>query len=120
MQKPMICECCGGTLKAEGTLGIWKCEYCGTQYEDRFGSVMRIETYQNPVVMLESKIRVDKYAALSNPSKVSEWSLEALSQNLAKELIKYADIKTEQEFDPLLDQINIRARVRVVAPKYKF
>lgn len=113
--KKLICECCGGKINPK----TYQCEYCGTCYKREHDEVLRIETYQNPCKVYESKIEISHEAIKAyGEEEVSKMAIRQLSRNLAEAIAPNMEMRTE--YDPMYCQQRISARVRIVEPKYMF
>ena len=108
-----ICQCCGGRInKASMT-----CEYCGTGFKEENDNLIRIETFQNPVVTLGQSIRVNHRDFYESPEQIAEWAIKHLANEFAKVIAPYMDI--EYRFDPFEAGHILDARIKIVNPVHK-
>lgn len=113
--KPMICTQCGAPINRERMM----CEYCGTKYEVRDDHILRIETYQEPIVTLESVCSIDKRVVDSiGPDKAAAVICGKMAVEMADKLNALIDLKVQE--DPYLNTIIAHGRVRVLPPGYRF
>lgn len=113
--KPMICTQCGAPINRERMI----CEYCGTKYEVRDDHILRIETYQEPIVTLESVCSIDKRVVDSvGPDKAAAVICGKMAVEMADKLNAFIDLKVQE--DPYLNTIIAHGRVRVLPPGYRF
>lgn len=113
--KNLKCPNCGAPIKQNSC----KCEYCGSQFENNNGNLIRIETFQNPCKVYETSmcVPVEEIRAYGE-EKISEFAINRLSRNLAEAIAPNLELHTE--YDPGLMSQRISARVRIVEPKYMF
>ena len=104
------CSCCGGNINRV----TMTCEYCGTQYKEEYGNVIRIETFTNPVRTLASKMALDNFALKMNPKEYSEYAIKKLAVEFAECLVPFMDIRPS--IDSHRDLTILDARVKVVEP----
>lgn len=109
--KKYICECCGGTINP-ATL---KCEYCGTCYRDENDSIIKIETFHNPVKVYEAECAIPDYVARNE--NASEFILNRLANQLATRLVENMDIQIAENYNPRDMEIKVRGRVKVIVPE---
>lgn len=108
--KPMICTQCGAPINRERMM----CEYCGTKYDVRDDPILRIETYQEPIVTLESVCGIDKRVVDSiGPDKASAIICGKMAVEMADKLTALIDLKVQE--DPYLNTIIAHGRVRAGA-----
>jgi len=104
------CSCCGGNINRV----TMTCEYCGTEYKEEYGNIVRIETFTNPVRTIASTMALDKFALQMNPKEYSEYAIRKLAIELAECLVPFMNI--HPSFDLGREQIILDARVKVVEP----
>lgn len=103
-----ICECCGGHINPH----TMKCEYCGTQYKKEHDNFIRIETFQNPVITLKSKVVIDRHVPLEIASKVA---LEELTRELAKNLTPFLVVESFSHSDVM--EHEICGMIKIIKPE---
>jgi hypothetical protein len=110
--KKLICECCGGIIDPVKMV----CEYCGTHYQrDVNDQVIRIETFQNPVITLTANRIIDRDVLYTlGPKKASELVLESMAKELANSLIPF--MRVDSDFDPLYCEHKVRSTIKVIQP----
>lgn len=125
MLKNLKCECCGAPLRVSfDDTQTYICEYCNAKYKVKnentpLQSVIRIETYQNPVRTLVSKIEIPEENLRTIGSEgIAEIAMRNLTHNLAESLAPMMNI--EKTYDPMSMRHIITARVRVVEADYRF
>lgn len=109
-----ICECCGGKINRATMI----CEYCGTQYKEDLvnDTVIRIETFHNPVETLRASVIVpDEQMRLMGVDKASEWVVRQLANKFSEHISKYMIL--EDRFEPYERQYRVTATVKMVIPK---
>lgn len=119
--KLLKCECCGGSLRSDilTVKGYYRCEYCGSLYKDDNESVIRIETYSNPIKTFKTSYELDENVIKSIGSEnASEVVLGHLKRNLADAIAECMDVHTE--YNPERMTQYITARVRMIDPKHRF
>ena len=104
------CSCCGGKINRV----TMTCEYCGTQYKEEYGNLIRIETFTNPVRTLASQMALDNFALKMNPKEYSEYVIKRLATNFAECPVPFMDIHSS--IDSNRGQMILDARVKVVEP----
>lgn len=125
MLKNLKCECCGAPLVPSfDDTEEYVCKYCNSRYEVKnentpLQSVIRIETYHNPVrtLMAKFEIPVEELQALGDET-VAEISMRNLTRNLAESLAPM--MRLESQYDSIHRHQVITARVRVVEDDYRF
>ena len=109
-----ICDCCGGKINP----ATMECEYCGTHFKEDYinDSVIRIETYRNPVETIAAKtvITVEMIRDLG-PEKASEYAVHVLYKKLSERIVPFMVLQSE--FDPCRKQHLIEARMKMIVPK---
>ena len=104
------CSCCGGDIDRK----TMTCEYCGTRYKEEYGNVLRIETFQNPVRTLATRIVIDDFAMRTAPKDYSEFAIRELARQFAECIAPYMDI--QHTFDSRTRISRLDARIKVVEP----
>lgn len=104
------CSCCGGNINRATMI----CEYCGTRYKEEQESVIKIETFRNPVRTLASRVAMDKYFLTKSPEEASEYAIRTLARQFAEYIAPYMDIQCS--FDRLTDHAVLDAQIKVVEP----
>lgn len=108
-----ICPCCGGRInKASMT-----CEYCGTGFKEENDNLIRIETFQNPVVTLGKSIWVRHRDFYESPEQMAEWTIRRLSEQFAEVIAPYMDL--EYRFDPYTASHILDAKIKIINPIHK-
>ena len=93
------------------------CEYCGTRYKEEYGNVLRVETFQNPVRTLASRVVVDDFAMRTSPQEYSEFAIKQLARQFAECIAPYMDI--QHSFDSSTRISRLDARIKIVEPIHK-
>ena len=104
------CSCCGGNINRATMI----CEYCGTRYKEEYGNVLRVETFQNPVRTLASRVVVDDFAMRTSPQEYSEFAIKQLARQFAECIAPYMDI--QYSFDNRTRISRLDARIKIVEP----
>lgn len=113
--KPYICTQCGGRINP----AKMRCEYCGTQYEQQYDRIVRVETYQIQPVTLQATASYPKELIdVVGAADISREMCGRMARDIAEELTKYIDYQVQE--DPCADRLIARGRVRVLPPGYKF
>lgn len=113
--KPYICTQCGGRINP----AKMRCEYCGTQYEQKHDQIVRVETYQiQPVTLQASACYQKELVDLIGAADISREICGQMAAKIADELTKYIDYQVQE--DPYTNSVIARGRVRVLPPGYKF
>ena len=107
------CSCCGGNINR----ATMTCEYCGTQYKNEYGNVLRVETFQNPVRTLGCKRMLDRQVLMNNPQEYSEYAIRSLAGQFAEAIAPYMYL--ESSLDYKTGQIILDAKIKVVEPVIK-
>lgn len=108
-----VCPCCGGRINQASMT----CEYCGTGFKKEHDNLIRVETFQNPVVTLGKSIRVNHRDMYTSPEQMSEWAIKTLARDFAEAIAPYMDI--EYRFDPFEAGNILDARIKIVNPIHK-
>lgn len=93
------------------------CEYCGTRYKEEYGNVFRVETFQNPVRTLASRVVVDNFAMRTDPQGYSEFAIKQLARQFAECIAPYMDL--EYSVDAPTRTARLDAKIKVVEPIHK-
>ena len=104
------CSCCGANINKITMI----CEYCGTQYKEESGNVIKIETFTNPVRTLASKMVIDNFALTMNPVEYSEYAIKKLAVKFAECLVPFMNIQSS--IDPCTDHVILDAKIKVIDP----
>lgn len=116
--KILKCTSCGGPLKEIG-FGKYICEYCGSLYEDDFGSIRIIEVGQERPQRIMAQVSVPFQARkYMNPDSISDFTISELKQKLADGLTAYMKISISE--DPINMVTIVRGEVRVIPPDHRF
>ena len=125
MLKNLKCECCGAPLRVSfNDTETYVCEYCNSKYEVKnenspLQSVIRLETYHNPVRTLVSKMEIpEEHLRAIGTEGVAEVAMRNLTHNLADSLAPMMNI--EKTYDPVHMRHIVTAKVRVVEADYRF
>ena len=108
-----ICECCGGQINPH----TMKCEYCGTQYENKNERVFRIETFQSRVETFKCAYNVPNEMLHRYPKEASEVVIHHVANQLADMIAPYCEYTVEN--DPMTYQTRVYARIKIVEPVNK-
>lgn len=116
--KKLQCENCGAPLISTG-FGRYKCEYCGTHYQEDNMGYLRIITSYEPCVPVQAEGIIDREMMVYYPEESIHKMIE---DDLTYKLIeKVKDYITFDYFpDWKTQQYICRARMRVVPRDYKF
>lgn len=115
--KPLICPLCGGTINRSNK----KCEYCGTEYDLGYDTVLHFEALHPGTHVLQSQaLMTDDMLQVMGLKVASEYILREMAEEMASKLIPFMDVQTEA--DPLypFGGRKIRARLRVIDPTFRF
>ena len=106
-----ICECCGGQINR----ATMKCEYCGTAYREDFDTVIRVETFSNPVREYTASIILpNEMVGMLGEKETAEMVTERLVGKLAEAIKENMVIRTE--YNPMEYAQQIRGYVKMVHP----
>lgn len=108
-----ICPCCGGRINRASMT----CEYCGTGFKEENDNLIRIETFQNPVVTLGQSIRINHRDMYESPEQMSEWAIRRMAEQFVTYIAPYMDI--EYRFDPFNADHILDGRIKIVNPIHK-
>ena len=113
------CKNCGAPLKRI-EWGRYKCEYCGTEYEEKdyFGRVQFIEVHTPNCVKLEARAAIDDYWIRNAPDKAADFIVNELSSSLADTLKEY--LRIEEQIDPMSCKRIYRGMIRVIPNDYRY
>lgn len=105
-----ICQCCGGRINRR----TMTCEYCGTQYRDAFDSVIRVETFHNPIQTLAAHVVLDRQDLMMMGDNAGEFVRSEISHKIAEALSGLM----QYDFDYKLDsgKYEVRGIAKVVVP----
>lgn len=113
--KALICTQCGGRINP----AKMRCEYCGTQYEQKHDQIVRVETYQvRPVTLQAAASYPKELIDVIGAADISREICGRMARDIAEELTKYIDYQVQE--DPYTKSVIARGRVRVLPPGYKF
>lgn len=114
------CNCCGASLHVSSkNKEEYICEYCGTKYYEKDNSIIKIETYQNPVrILCCREVIEDVHIKEFGEEIVSEMAMKNITHNLAKSLAPF--IRLEEGYDPYTMNHVITAKIRLVEENYNF
>lgn len=114
------CTCCGAPLrKSEFVYNEYVCEYCGNKFKIDNNIPIKIETFQNPVQTLYSKMEIeDEFLKDAGEATVAEIAMRNLTRNLADSLAPF--MRIESTYDPARMTHTMTARIRLVEDNYKF
>lgn len=105
--KELKCPNCGAPINRS----TMRCDYCGAVFKSDLNSI--IYQIENPkIVPLKTVMKVDNQIAMMNGYE--EYLVDHMAYSLAKQMVKYMDVITQD--DPMRDQVTVSARVRVVPP----
>lgn len=113
--KPLICPNCGGKINRSRM----KCEYCGTEFKEEHGDLIRIETVHcNTKVLAVSAVIPDETIHYAKEEELRYIVGNELTYKLAEALVPMLDLQVEK--DPAHRRHFVRGRIRVVEPGYRF
>lgn len=110
------CRNCGATLTESG-----KCEYCGSKYriESFAGMINYVEVHSSPVQTLECAVMIPQKMAERMPEEaLGECVEREMAHKMAASL--GALIKYQKDYDPFVNAVMIRGKIRVVPPDFRF
>lgn len=109
-----ICQCCGGKINPISLV----CEYCGTQYKQEWDNIIKIETFQNPVKTIATRIHVspDELINFAKDENFTKYLAQRLQRQIAEGISPF--IKCEIEENYIAGGINISGYMRGVIPKH--
>lgn len=113
--KPLVCPQCGGHINRSSK----KCEYCGTEYDLGYDNVLHFEAIHPGTHILQSQaVMTEEMIRIMGSKKASEYILRRMAQEMAEHIIPMMDVRTE--FEPMLNQTRVKARLRVIEPTFRF
>ena len=108
-----ICPCCGGRVNRTSLT----CEYCGTEFKEENHTLIKVETFQNPVVTLAAGMRISHHDLYRSPKELSEYAIKRLANQFAECIAPYMDV--EYRFDPWDASYVLEAKIKIVNPIHK-
>ena len=114
--KAMICSQCGGSINRV----TMRCEYCGTRYFEA-GGELRVMHYQGQrpeVLHVDVELRTELLASIRDAHDVSRLAYSEITRRLAEALEPYVEYEIRE--NPFLCTHQVRGRVRVLPPAFKF
>lgn len=91
----LICPQCGGRIN-EATM---QCEFCGTNFRSRAQDVLKIELERPGVHTLRSNVLMDdEMVAALGAEKASELALQEMAQRMARCIMPFVQVRTEQDY----------------------
>lgn len=117
--KKLICECCGAPLNPVTLI----CEYCGTPHKrDKSApeQVLRIETFQQPVVTLGANCVIDDIIAQYDPQTASKLAMENISRRIAESITPYISFKSYMDGGSYGNVAVVKGTIKVVKPISNF
>lgn len=115
----LICECCGAPLNPVTLI----CEYCGTPHKrDKSApeQVMRIETFQQPVVTLGANYVINDIIAQYDPQVASKIAIEAISRRIAESITPYISFRSYMDGGLRGNGAIVKGTIKVVKPISNF
>ena len=114
--RPYVCKQCGGTIHP----GTFKCEYCGTPYEDHNLRRITISQRVPGEATIRAEVRISRYGKEQAPVATRDYVLRELREQIADGLLAYMKITTSTDYSAkYLEQTEIiRGEVRVVEPAF--
>ena len=113
--KAYICTQCGGRINPVKM----RCEYCGTQYEQKHDQIVRVETCQvRPVTLQAAASYPKELIDVIGAADISREMCGRMARDIAEELTKYIDYQVQE--DPYTNTVIARGRVRVLPSGYRF
>lgn len=113
--KPLICPNCGGKINRSRM----KCEYCGTEFKEEHGELIRFETVPcGTKVFAVNAVVPDEEILYADGEPIMSYVRNELTHKLAEALVPMLDLQVEK--DPAHMRHFVRGRIRVVEPGYRF
>ena len=117
--KPLICPNCGGKVNA----ARMKCEYCGTEFRRDDDGVVKIRyesvPCQTQVLGISVNVPKDRMMYIDDDSVIRGFVMDEMTHRLAQALVPMMDIMVQAD-NPFTDSVNVRGRIRVIRPDYRF
>ena len=112
------CKACGAPLKSIG-FGKYICEYCGSLYEDDFGTLRFIEVAREPCQTISARCEIPyELREFRDNEGLTKLTLRQLSQQLAEGLMGYMKLYVSE--DPCRMATIVRGDVRVIPPSQRY
>lgn len=106
-----VCSCCGGKVNRISLT----CEYCGTQYKEQNDTILKIETFRNPVRTFTATAAIDYgYAVHIGAEKTSELAMKQLVHELSKCIAPMIEIESRN--DPRFGFREVSGTIKIVQP----
>ena len=112
------CKNCGAPIKNIG-FGRYKCEYCGTEYEEEnySGGVRYIAVNAPPYKTLVVKTAIDDYWVANNKDAAVKFVINDLTASLADTLKEY--LRIDEQIDPMSCRRIYRGMIRIIPNDYR-
>ena len=107
------CKICGGSLEIDGAQSFATCEYCGTQYKEHNDSIIRIETFQNPVRTFKACVTLEDMPFMS-AEEFSQIAITQLTHKLAEAIAPMMEVHCER--DPFRMTHRVAGRIKIIQP----
>ena len=106
--KPLICDCCGGTINPR----TMRCEFCETPYKREVAGI--VELRRSGEKTLTTSFSIDRRALREEGAPIMEYCLNNMAGKMAEQLMPFCDFASR--YEPESDRIYMSARLRVVEP----
>lgn len=104
------CKQCGAPLHG------YKCDYCGTEYKDKFIPHFRVDYCEHPVETLACRVEFPMVAMrVGNEEEIIGHIKSDMAYQISKKLVDYMDVETWIEPKEMIQVFG--GRVKVVVPK---
>ena len=117
--KPLVCPNCGGKINA----ARMKCEYCGTEFRRDDDGVLKIRyesiPYNTQVLNVSVNVPKEMAIRMNDEAMLRGYVIDEMTYRLAKALAPMMDIMVQAD-NPFTDSVNVRGRIRVIRPNYRF
>ena len=105
------CPCCGGNVNVV----TMRCEYCGTAFEPKNNSLIRVETYRHPVRTIRARVAIPRYEVRCIGSEeTAQLAMSRLQGEIAgaiSELMRY-----DVDYDIEHLQYRVTGEIKAVIP----
>ena len=116
MVKQFKCQNCGAPINRARMV----CEYCGTQYERKYGdNTVRFVVDRPGVHRIAAAVRVNEEDLRRMPPEATEkYIMDRMRKNIADGLLGYLEMAVEE--DPMSFSRIFRGDVRVLDPSWRY
>ena len=113
--EPLICPQCGGRINES----LMMCEYCGTKFKSKYDVIKVIAERPGIHTLSADVVIANEDIEMFGAEKASEIALRNIADKMAKCIMPYISIKTQQDFSMYGDPnyTAVIGRLRVVDPK---